>query len=108
MTEHRPGYRLTQRLEASTPTVWATSTVEGCSLAAVEQFAVEWLALERQEQAVRQDKDRLCAQAEATGVPVPTMLAALRHLRAARGLTTSPDVLAAVLAVVAPLMEEEP
>lgn len=29
MTEPRPGYRLTQRLEASTSPEWATATVEG-------------------------------------------------------------------------------
>lgn len=107
MTEKRTGYRLTPRLERHADE-WTAATVHGARLDLVAQFAVEWLALEAQERALVQARYRLCHEAEAAGMPVPTILTALRHLADVQRLETPTDVLLAVMLVLRPLVEEEP
>lgn len=105
MTESRTGYRMAQRLEHDR-TPWTAATVDGVRLDLVAQFAVEWLALEAQAQALQAARFRLCAEANARGVPTETVLVALRQLAEVRRLGTPPSVLPAVLVVCAPLVEE--
>ncbi len=107
MTEARAPYRLTPRarLEQEAP-CWTAATVEGVRLDLVAQFAVEWLALEAQAHDLEHARAQLCQQAEARGVPVPTVLTGLRHLADVQHLETSPAVLAAMFTVLKPLVEE--
>jgi len=107
MTDPRGPYRLTprERLEQEAPE-WTAATIDGMRLDLVAQFAVEWLALEAQLRDLEHARYQLCQQAQARGVPVPCVLAALRHLADIERLETTPAVFQACLVVLKPLTED--